>query len=273
MPVVSFDIDARRISELLKGQDRTGEVEPERLTSKWLHFTDKVEDLRSADFHIVTVPTPIDASKQPNLGPLQCASAMIGSILKKGDIVVYESTVYPGVTEDVCIPVLEETSSLKWKVDFNVAYSPERINPGDNERRFDNILRIVSADTTETLEIVETVYRSVVTAQTGLGSYTQERSVFVGAFQISSSVASPARGAKVTLNLTSTEPLARSPIVRITQPGVTPWTVTANKVIGRKYRVTFTLKADGTAGSVEFLVSGTDKYGGKQSSSVALTLL
>jgi len=166
MPVVSFDIDARRISELLKGQDRTGEVEPERLTSKWLHFTDKVEDLRSADFHIVTVPTPIDASKQPNLGPLQCASAMIGSILKKGDIVVYESTVYPGVTEDVCIPVLEETSSLKWKVDFNVAYSPERINPGDNERRFDNILRIVSADTTETLEIVETVYRSVVTAGT-----------------------------------------------------------------------------------------------------------
>src|SRR5882724_918161 len=166
MPVVSFDIDARRIAELSKGQDRTGEVEPDRLITKSLHFTDKVEDLRSADFHIVTVPTPIDASKQPNLGPLQRASAMIGSILKKGDIVVYESTVYPGVTEDVCIPVLEEISSLKWKADFNVGYSPERINPGDNERRFDNILKIVSADTPETLEIVDTVYRSVVTAGT-----------------------------------------------------------------------------------------------------------
>src|SRR5260370_20395157 len=114
MPVVSFDIDARRIAELSKGQDRTGEVEPDRLITKSLHFTDKVEDLRGADFHIVTVPTPIDASKQPNLGPLQRASAMIGSILKKGDMVVYESTVYPGVTEDVCIPVLEQISSLKW---------------------------------------------------------------------------------------------------------------------------------------------------------------
>jgi len=96
LPVVSFDIDARRIAELSKGQDRTREVEPDRLITKSLHFTDKLGDLRSADFHIVTVPTPIDASKQPNLGPLQRASAMIGSILKKGDIVVYESTVYPG---------------------------------------------------------------------------------------------------------------------------------------------------------------------------------
>ncbi|MBS0222908.1 MAG: nucleotide sugar dehydrogenase [Proteobacteria bacterium] len=166
MPVVSFDIDARRIAELSKGHDRTGEVEADRLVTKNLHFTNKVEDLRSADFHIVTVPTPINASKQPDLGPLQRASAMIGSILKKGDIVVYESTVYPGVTEDVCIPVLEEISTLKWKTDFNVGYSPERINPGDKERRFDNILKVVSADTSETLEIVDTVYRSVVTAGT-----------------------------------------------------------------------------------------------------------
>ena len=160
MPVVSFDIDARRIAELSNGQDRTREVELDSLITKSLHFTDKVEDLRSADFHIVTVPTPIDASKQPNLGPLQRASAMIGSILKKGDIVVYESTVYPGVTEDVCIPLLEEISSLKWKADFNVGYSPERINPGDKERRFDNIVKIVSADTPETLEIVDTVYEA-----------------------------------------------------------------------------------------------------------------
>jgi UDP-N-acetyl-D-galactosamine dehydrogenase len=166
VPVVGFDIDARRITELSKGQDRTGEVAPDELVTKNLHFTDKVEDLRSADFHIVTVPTPIHASKQPNLSPLRRASAMIGSILKKGDIVVYESTVYPGVTEGACIPVLEKVSKLKWKVDFNVGYSPERINPGDRERRFDNILKIVSADTSETLEIVDTVYRSVVTAGT-----------------------------------------------------------------------------------------------------------
>jgi UDP-N-acetyl-D-galactosamine dehydrogenase len=166
VPVVSFDIDARRIAELLKGQDRTGEVEPDGLVAASLHFTDRVEDLRSADFHIVTVPTPIDASKQPNLGPLQQASEMIGTILKKGDIVVYESTVYPGVTEDICIPVLEEISNLRWKTDFNVGYSPERINPGDKERRFDNILKIVAADTPETLEVVDTVYRSVVTAGT-----------------------------------------------------------------------------------------------------------
>ena len=126
MPVVSFDIDARRITELSNGQDRTGEVEADTLITKSLHFADKIDDLRSADFHIVTVPTPIDASKQPNLGPLQRASAMIGTILKKGDIVVYELTVYPGVTEDICIPVLEQASSLKWKVDFNVGYSPEQ---------------------------------------------------------------------------------------------------------------------------------------------------
>ncbi|WP_300780232.1 nucleotide sugar dehydrogenase [Enhydrobacter sp.] len=166
MPVVSFDIDARRIAELSKGHDRTGEVEPDRLVTKNLHFTEKIEDLRSADFHIVTVPTPINASKQPNLGPLQRASAMIGSILKKDDIVVYESTVYPGVTEEVCIPILEEISDLRWKAGFNVGYSPERINPGDKDRRFDNILKIVSADTPETLEIVDAVYRSVVSAGT-----------------------------------------------------------------------------------------------------------
>ena len=109
-------------------------------------------DLRLADFYIVTVPTPIDASKQPNLEPLRQASSTVGQVLKKGDIVVYELTVYPGVTEDVCIPVLEKASGLKWKTDFNVGYSPERINPGDKERRFDNILKIVSADTPETLD-------------------------------------------------------------------------------------------------------------------------
>jgi UDP-N-acetyl-D-glucosamine/UDP-N-acetyl-D-galactosamine dehydrogenase len=165
-PVVAFDIDARRIGELMKGHDRTGEVEPAGLKAPTLKFTFDAQDLRTADFHIVTVPTPIDASKQPDLDPLRKASATIGGILKKGDIVVYESTVYPGVTEDVCVPVLEKVSGLKWKTDFNVGYSPERINPGDKERRFDSILKIVSGDTPATLDIVDAVYTSVVTAGT-----------------------------------------------------------------------------------------------------------
>ena len=130
-----------------QGEDRTREVERELLRAPGLRFSSRPEELGAADFHIVTVPTPIDASKTPDLEPLKRASATIGSVLKRGDIVVYESTVYPGVTEDVCIPVLEKTSGLKWKTDFNVGYSPERINPGDRERRFDNILKIVSADT------------------------------------------------------------------------------------------------------------------------------
>jgi len=166
VPVVAFDIDARRIAELTAGYDRTGEVSKENLRTKGLNFTTRAADLRQADFHIVTVPTPIDASKQPNLEPLRKASTIIGSALKKGDIVVYESTVYPGVTEDECVPVLEQASGLKWKTDFNVAYSPERINPGDKERRFKSILKIVSGDTPETLDIVDELYRSVVTAGT-----------------------------------------------------------------------------------------------------------
>ena len=164
--VIGFDVDARRVAELSRGEDRTREVEREQLRAPGLRFSFRPEDLGAADFHIVTVPTPIDASKTPDLEPLKRASATIGSVLKRGDIVVYESTVYPGVTEDVCIPVLEKTSGLKWKTDFNVGYSPERINPGDRERRFDNILKIVSADTQETLDIVDSTYRSVVSAGT-----------------------------------------------------------------------------------------------------------
>ena len=164
--VIGFDIDARRVTELSQGEDRTREVERELLRAPGLRFSSRPEDLGAADFHIVTVPTPIDASKTPDLEPLKRASTTIGGVLKRGDIVVYESTVYPGVTEDVCIPVLEQTSGLKWKTDFNVGYSPERINPGDRERRFDNILKIVSADTQETLDIVDSTYRSVVSAGT-----------------------------------------------------------------------------------------------------------
>ncbi|TAJ39254.1 MAG: nucleotide sugar dehydrogenase [Reyranella sp.] len=164
--VVGFDIDAKRVAELSQGHDRTREVEAGMLRAPGLRFSSKPEELGAADFHIVTVPTPIDASKTPDLEPLKRASATIGAVLKRGDIVVYESTVYPGVTEDVCIPALEAASGLKWKTDFNVGYSPERINPGDRERRFDNILKIVSADTPETLDIVDTTYRSVVHAGT-----------------------------------------------------------------------------------------------------------
>ena len=164
--VVGFDIDGRRIAELKCGDDRTCEVESDALRSAKIHFTSNLEDLRTADFHIITVPTPIDASKMPDLEPLRRASAAIGSVLKRGDIVVYESTVYPGVTEEVCIPALEAASSLVWKTDFNVGYSPERINPGDHEHRFESILKIVSADTPEALEIVDGTYRSVVRAGT-----------------------------------------------------------------------------------------------------------
>ena len=164
--VVAFDIDHRRISELSRGHDRTGEVEPALLKAPGLRYSSNPNDLAAANFHIVTVPTPIDASKQPDLAPLKGASETIGLTLKRGDIVVYESTVYPGVTEDICIPALEQASGLKWKDDFNVGYSPERINPGDKERRFDNILKIVSADTPDVLDIVDATYRDVVTAGT-----------------------------------------------------------------------------------------------------------
>jgi len=164
--VLGFDIDPRRVAELAKGHDRTGEVQAADLTAPGLRFSSQSGDLAAADFHIVTVPTPIDASKQPDLAPLKGASATIGRTLKRGDIVVYESTVYPGVTEEICIPMLEKASGLKWKTDFNVGYSPERINPGDKERRFDNILKIVSADTPETLDIIDATYRSVVSAGT-----------------------------------------------------------------------------------------------------------
>src|SRR5512139_3942108 len=151
VPVVGYDTDERRIAELSRGFDRTGEADAADLKAATLRFSSCANDLGAADFHIVTVPTPIDASKQPNLGPLRSASTSIGSVLKPGDIVVYESTVYPGVTEEVCIPALEDASGLKWKVDFNVGYSPERINPGDRERRFETIVKVVSADSPQTL--------------------------------------------------------------------------------------------------------------------------
>ena len=161
---VGFDINSNRIQELREGHDRTGEVSPEDLRSADIVFTDSIEDLRRADFHIVAVPTPIDRANQPDLRLMYRASETVGAALKAGDIVVYESTVYPGVTEEECLPILERVSGLKAGRDFCVGYSPERINPGDKEHTFTKIKKVVSGQNAETLEIVAQVYCSVVTA-------------------------------------------------------------------------------------------------------------
>ncbi|TGU70484.1 nucleotide sugar dehydrogenase [Geomonas terrae] len=160
---IGFDIDAKRIEELSSGKDRTGEVEGADLTETDIVFTDRIDDLKQADFHVVAVPTPVDPAKQPDLSLLCSASETVGRALKKGDVVVYESTVYPGVTEEVCLPILERVSGLKSPEDFTVGYSPERINPGDREHTFTNILKVVSGQDAATLEIVAQVYSEVVT--------------------------------------------------------------------------------------------------------------
>jgi UDP-N-acetyl-D-glucosamine/UDP-N-acetyl-D-galactosamine dehydrogenase len=161
---VGFDINSIRIAELRSGFDRTGEVTSEDLQAADVLLTDSIEDLKRADFHIVAVPTPIDRANQPDLRLMCLASETVGAALKAGDIVVYESTVYPGVTEEVCLPILERVSGLKGGRDFSVGYSPERINPGDKEHTFTKIRKVVSGQNAETLEIVAQVYSSVVTA-------------------------------------------------------------------------------------------------------------
>lgn len=163
-PVVGFDIKAARIAELKAGKDSTEEVAPADLAAADIRFTDSVDDLRSCDFFIVAVPTPVDAGNKPDLSPLVGASRSVGKALKKGDIVVYESTVYPGATEEDCIPVLERESGLRFGTDFTVGYSPERINPGDREHTFTKIKKIVSGSDARTLDVVAEVYSSVVTA-------------------------------------------------------------------------------------------------------------
>ena len=162
--VIAFDINATRIAQLREGVDVTKEVDPAELGHKHLHLTCDPQDLQHADFHIIAVPTPINAAKQPDLTPLLGASKTVGQQLKKGDIVVYESTVYPGATEEDCVPVLERESGLVCGQDFFVGYSPERINPGDKERTFKKITKIVSGQTPEILDIVAETYASVVTA-------------------------------------------------------------------------------------------------------------
>jgi UDP-N-acetyl-D-galactosamine dehydrogenase len=164
VPVVGFDIDAARVAELRQGNDRTREVEAEDLGHSSLVFTADAAALKQSDFYIVTVPTPIDEARRPDLRAMIAASRSVGSALKKGDIVVYESTVYPGAVEEDCVPVLAETSGLKPGADFAVGYSPERINPGDKQHRFETITKVVSAEDARTLDIVAAVYGSVVTA-------------------------------------------------------------------------------------------------------------
>lgn len=165
--VIGFDINASRISQLGDGQDLTLEVSTEELAEvDSLAFTSSVEELKSANVYIVTVPTPIDAHKQPDLTPLIKASEMLGSVLDKGDIVIYESTVYPGATEDDCAPVLERISGLTYNKDFFVGYSPERINPGDKEHRVTTIKKVTSGSTPAIADLVDRLYGEIIVAGT-----------------------------------------------------------------------------------------------------------
>ena len=165
--VIGFDINEERIQNLQNGIDSTLEVSDSILqNSKKLKFTSSPNDLELCNCFIVTVPTPIDEKKQPNLGPLLSASKMIGAFLKKGDIVIYESTVYPGATEEDCGPVLEQTSNLKLNRDFYLGYSPERINPGDKSHKLSNIIKITSGSTPEIAEIIDDLYLTIALAGT-----------------------------------------------------------------------------------------------------------
>ena len=164
VPVIGFDIDRKRIEELRAGHDRTREVEPADLKQPALRYDHEPAALAAADFYIVTVPTPIDSARRPDLGAMLAASDTVGGVLKRGDIVVYELTVYPGAVEEDCMPVLEKKSGLRAGSDFTVGYSPERINPGDKKHRFETITKVVSAQDARTLDIVADVYGSVVTA-------------------------------------------------------------------------------------------------------------
>lgn len=164
---VGFDINKERVAELREGYDRTLEVESENLKSaKKLSFTTNLEEIKSCNFYIVTVPTPIDEYKKPDLSPLIKASETVGKVLTKGDVVIYESTVYPGCTEEDCVPVLERFSGLKFNVDFFVGFSPERINPGDKVNTLKTIKKVTSGSTPEVADKVDALYNQVVDAGT-----------------------------------------------------------------------------------------------------------
>ena len=164
---VGFDINKKRIAELRAGKDNTLEVDSDELaTATRLQYSENLDDIRPCNIYIVTVPTPIDEFKRPDLSPLVSASKTVGKVLAKGDIVIYESTVYPGATEEVCVPHLEAESGLKYNQDFYCGYSPERINPGDKEHRVTNILKVTSGSTPEVADIVDKLYGSIITAGT-----------------------------------------------------------------------------------------------------------
>jgi UDP-N-acetyl-D-galactosamine dehydrogenase len=166
-PTVGFDISQARVEALRGGRDATGEASAEDFAAAGqLKLSNSLEDLRGCNTYIVTVPTPIDAANRPDLRPLKAASESIGKVLEKGDVVVYESTVYPGCTEEICVPILERISGLKYNEDFYAGYSPERINPGDREHKLPNILKVTSGSTPEVADYVDAMYASIITAGT-----------------------------------------------------------------------------------------------------------
>ena len=166
-PTVGYDIDRARVQALQRGHDHTLELEPHELAGAvHARYSAEPADLAACNVYIVTVPTPIDAFEQPDLGPLRSASALIASVLTPGDLVIYESTVYPGTTEEVCVPLLEAGSGLRFNHDFYCGYSPERINPGDRERRLADIRKITSGSTTEVAAVVDALYAGIITAGT-----------------------------------------------------------------------------------------------------------
>jgi len=167
LDVVGFDINTQRIAELQNGHDRTREVETNELKSAVkLVFSSNLDELKQVNYFIVTVPTPVDEFRKPDLTPLMKASTSVGKVLKKGDIVIYESTVYPGCTEEVCVPILEAVSGLKYNKDFFCGYSPERVNPGDKLHRVTNIKKVTSGSTPEVAEKVDQLYKKIVTVGT-----------------------------------------------------------------------------------------------------------
>lgn len=167
LSVIGFDTNQLRVEELKSGIDSTLEVSNEELAeAKHLSYSSNIDDLKSANVYIVTVPTPIDKHKKPDLTPLEKASFMLGGVISKGDVVIYESTVFPGATEDICIPIIEQQSGLVFNKDFFAGYSPERINPGDKEHRVSNILKITSGSTPEAADYVDDLYKSIITAGT-----------------------------------------------------------------------------------------------------------
>ncbi|MFQ3208977.1 MAG: UDP-N-acetyl-D-galactosamine dehydrogenase [Colwellia sp.] len=173
-PTLGFDINTQRVGELKQGHDFTLELSSKELAdSEFISYSTEVDDLKACNVYIVTVPTPIDNNKQPDLSPLIKASAMLAKVINKGDIIIYESTVYPGATEEVCLPEVERHSGLVFNQDFYAGYSPERINPGDKERRVTNILKVTSGSTPKVADFVDSLYKSIITAGTYQASSMQ----------------------------------------------------------------------------------------------------